>query len=245
MLAAAAVLASFGWRSLWLAMSLLAIGCMALVAFSVPARARRASVGVLRLSSESLAHPATLLLALVFAGYVAQWAAFMTWLPTFVVEERGGSRGVAALLTALWVGANVPGVLAGGWLMGHGARRSRLILAASGLQALAAAGAFLDLLPDEGRYASCLAFSFCGGLIPAAVFSGVAALARSPQHVATTNGIVMQTSQLAQFGSPIGLAWLAGLVGWSGSLPLMLAFAACAAAGALAIARVERSRIPA
>jgi DHA1 family inner membrane transport protein len=245
MLAAALVLASFGWRSLWVAIAVLTIACIGIVLATVPASASRASVGVLRLAFESLAHPATLLLSLVFAGYVAQWAAFMTWLPTFVVEERGGSRALAALLTALWVGVNVPGVLAGGWLMGHGARRSNLILAASGLQALAATGAFLDLLPDAGRYASCLAFAFCGGLIPAAVFSGVAALARSPQHVATTNGIVMQTSQLAQFGSPIAVAWLAGRLGWSASLPLMLAFAACAAAGAIAIARGERSRIAA
>jgi fucose permease len=245
MLVASLAPASLGWRSLWFAMSALALACIVIVLLNVPASATRASVGVLRLAIESLAHPTTLLLSLVFAGYVAQWAAFMTWLPTFVVEERGGSRALAALLTAVWVGVNVPGVLAGGWLMGHGARRSQLILAASGLQALASAGAFLDLLPDWGRYASCLAFAFCGGLIPAAVFSGVAALARSPQHMATTNGIVMQTSQLVQFGSPIAVAWIAGRLGWSASLPLMLAFAACAAAGALAIARVERSRIAA
>jgi len=243
MLAASLVLASFGWRSLWIAMSALAIACIAIVLLTVPASAARASVGVRRLAFESLAHPATLLLSLVFAGYVAQWAAFMTWLPTFVVDERGGSGALAALLTALWVGVNVPGVLAGGWLMGHGARRSSLIFAASGLQALASAGAFLDLFPDWGRYMSCLAFSFCGGLIPAAVFSGVAALARSPQHVATTNGVVMQAAQLAQFASPIAVAWLAARLGWSASLPLMLAFAACAAAGAIAIARIERSRM--
>lgn len=245
MLAAALLLASLGWRSLWVAIAVLTIACIATVLLTVPPSATRASAGVLRLSVESLAHPAALLLSLVFAGYVAQWAAFMTWLPTFVVEERGGSRALAALLTALWVAVNVPGVLAGGWLMGRGARRSSLVLAGSILQAFASAGAFLELLPDWGRYASCLAFAFCGGLIPAAVFSGVAALARTPQHVATTNGIVMQTSQLAQFGSPIAVAWLAGRLGWSASLPLMLAFAACAAAGALVIARIERSRITA
>jgi sugar phosphate permease len=214
-----------------------------LLARTVPPSAARASVGLRHLALESLAHPATLLLSFVFAGYVAQWAAFMTWLPTFVVEERGGTRPLAALLTALWVGANIPGVLAGGWLLGHGARRSRLIVAASALQALASAGAFLDVLPDGGRYASCLAFSLCGGLIPAAVFSGVAALARSPQHVATTNGIVMQTSQLVQFFSPIAVAWFAARLGWSASLPVMLAFAACATAGAIAIGRIERSKI--
>ena len=243
MLAASIALTGFGWRSLWVALSTLALLCLALLWLTVPPRAAHASVGLLRLAAESLAHPASLLLALVFAGYVAQWAAFMTWLPTFVVEERGGSGALAALLTALWVGINVPGVLAGGWLMANGARRSHMIVVASSVQALATAGAFLDLLPDWGRYASCLAFSFCGGLIPAAVFSGVAALARSAQHVGTTNGIVMQVSQLAQFFSPIAVAWLAGRLGWGASLPLMLAFAACAATGGIAVARIERSRM--
>jgi len=100
------------------------------------------------------------------------------------------------------------------------------------------------VLPDWGRYASCLAFSFFGGVIPTAVFSGVAALARSPQHIGTANGMVMQASQLTQFVSPIAIAWLAARLGWGASLPVMLGFAACAAAGGVAIARIERSRMP-
>jgi cyanate permease len=167
----------------------------------------------------------------------------MTWLPTFVVGERGGSVTLGALLTAVWVGINVPGVLAGGWLMARGASRSRMIVLASLVQAAASAGAFLDWLPDAWRYASCLAFSFFGGVIPTAVFSGVAALARSPQHIGTTNGMVMQVSQLTQFASPILIAWIAAQLGWGASLPAMLAFAGCAALGGLGIARLERSRM--
>jgi hypothetical protein len=75
------------------------------------------------------------------------------------------------------------------------------------------------------------------------VFSGVAALARSPQHVGTASGMVMQASQLTQFASPILVAWIAVRLGWGASLPVMLGFAACAAAGGLAIARSERSRM--
>ncbi|MBI2755032.1 MAG: MFS transporter [Betaproteobacteria bacterium] len=245
MLAASAALAAFDWRSLWILMSVLAVGCFGFVARSVPSRASQGAVGMLRLGAESLAHPASLLLCLSFAGYVAQWAAFMTWLPTFVIVDRGGSATVGALLTALWVGINVPGVLAGGWLMARGARRSRMIVLASGLQALAATGAFLDVLPDWGRYLSCLAFSFFGGVIPTVVFSGVAALARTPQHIGTTNGMVMQASQLTQFVSPIVVAWIATRFGWGASLSVMLAFAACAAVGGLAIARIERAKMAA
>jgi len=243
MLAASLALVLFDWRSLWLAIAAGAIASFALLAHFVPARATGGSVGIRRLGVESLTHRASLLLCLVFAGYVAQWAAFMTWLPTFVVSERGGSALLGALLTAFWVAINVPGVLLGGWLMSHGAKRSRIIVLASGIQALAATGAFLDVFPDWGRFASCLAFSLIGGVIPAAVFSGVAALARSSQHIGTTNGMVMQASPHAQFASPIIVAGIAARLGWGASLPVMLGFAACAAAGGVAIARIERSKM--
>lgn len=243
MLAASAALAAFDWRSLWLALAALTVASLVLLARFVPPRGSGGAVGLLRLGAESLTHPASLFLCLAFAGYVAQWAAFMTWLPTFVVGERGASAFLGALLTALWVAINVPGVLLGGWLMARGARRSRIIILASGIQALAGVVAFLDVAPDWGRYASCLAFSFFGGVIPAAVFSGVAALARSPQHIGTTNGMVMQASQLAQFAAPLVVAWIAARLGWEASLPAMLAFAACAACGGFAVARIERSRI--
>ena len=243
MLAASVALAAFDWRSLWISLSGVALVCFAFVARTVPPRAAHGAVGLLRLGLESLTHPASLLLCLSFAGYVAQWAAFITWLPTFVIGERSGSPLQGALLTALWVGINVPGILLGGWLMAHGARRSRMIMLASAIQALATAGAFLEVLPDWGRYASCLAFSFFGGVIPTAVFSGVAALARTPQHIGTTNGMVMQASQLTQFISPIVVAWVAARFGWGASLPAMLVFAASAAAGGFAIGRLERARI--
>jgi len=240
MLAASAALVLSGWRELWLTLAAAAAACFLLLARTVPAPRPHAPVALARLALESLAHPATLFLCLVFAGYTAQWAVFLTWLPTFVVGERGGSAGLGSLLTALWVGINVPGVLLGGWLIVRGARRSRVIAAASIVQALAGAGALLELLPDAGRYASCLAFSFFGGVIPAAVFSGVAALARSPQHIGTANGMAMQLSQLSQFLSPIAVAWLVTRAGWSASLPVMLACAALAFGGACGIALQER-----
>ena len=244
MLVAAVALALYDWRSLWVAISAAAALCYVLVAQSVPPRASPGGVGLLRLGAESLTHPATLLLCVAFAGYVAQWSAFFTWLPTFVVGERGGSTMQGALLTAAWVAINVPGVLAGGWLMARGAPRSRMIVLGSAIQALAAAGAFLDVLPDWGRYASCLAFSFFGGVIPAAVFSGVAGFARSSQHIGTVSGMVMQTAQLSQFVSPILVAWLATRFGgWHAALWVMLAFAASAALCGFALTRIERDKI--
>jgi cyanate permease len=164
----------------------------------------------------------------------------MIWLPTFLVEERGASAGLASLLTAFMVLVNVPGNLAGGWLLARGVRRGPLILAACAVMVVTDIGMLSSLLPDGLRYASCLLFSMCVGVIPACIFSGVVVHAKTPQHVGTTNGMVMQTSQAGQFFGPILLAWLAThFGGWGASLWAMLAFAACAAACGYAVLRIE------
>ena len=70
-----------------------------------------------------------------------------------------------------------------------------------------------DGLPDAARYALVLVFSCCVGVIPASVLSGVAVHARTPSHIGTTNGMVMQMAQIGQSIGPILLAWLASHYG--------------------------------
>jgi MFS family permease len=238
-LVAPLVLASFGWRGWWVAMSLVAALAFVLLARHAPAT-RYGAVSSLKLALESLAQPASVALALLFAFYVAQWTSVMIWLPTFLVEERGASAGLASLLTAFMVLVNVPGNLAGGWLLARGVRRGPLILSACAVMVVTDIGMLSSLLPDGLRYASCLLFSLCVGVIPACIFSGVVVHAKTPQHVGTTNGMVMQTSQAGQFFGPILLAWLAThFGGWGASLWAMLAFAACAAACGYAVLHIE------
>jgi len=243
LLAAPLALAAAGWRGLWAVLALAALAGAVLVARVVPV-ARYGGVTSLRLAVESLRSPGGIALALLFACYVAQWSSVMIWLPTFLVDERGASAGTAALLTALMVLANVPGNLAGGWLLARGVARGSLIAAASAVGALCAAGMLAALLPDAARFALVLAFSAVVGVIPAATFSGVPRHARSPSHIGTTNGMVMQTSQAGQFLGPILLAWLASRAGagWGATLTAMLAFAAGAALCGLCIAAIERRR---
>jgi len=238
-LVAPLVLASFGWRGWWVAMSAVAALVFVLLARHAPTT-RYGGVSSLKLALESLAQPASVALALLFAFYVAQWTSVMIWLPTFLVEERGASAGLASLLTAFMVLVNVPGNLAGGWLLARGVRRGPLILAACAVMVVTDIGMLSSLLPDGLRYASCLLFSMCVGVIPACIFSGVVVHAKTPQHVGTTNGMVMQTSQAGQFFGPILLAWLAThFGGWGASLWAMLAFAAGAAACGYAVLRIE------
>jgi cyanate permease len=205
-----------------------------------------AGVGTLRLARESLVQRGSWMLSILFFFYVAQWTSVMVWLPTFVVDERGGSAGTAAFLGALMVAANVPGNLVGGWLLSHGVKRGLIVIVASAISAACFAGMLGDALPDYARYALVLVFSCCAGAIPAAVLSGVPVHARSAGHIATTNGMVMQAAQIGQSIGPILLAWLASRYGgWSATLGTMLAFTAGAAACGVAVARIERDKIKA
>lgn len=236
------ILVAWGWRGLWVLVSIAAALCFVLVARHAPAP-RYGGVSSMKLALESLAQPASVALALLFAFYVAQWTSVMIWLPTFLVDERGAAPAVASLLTALMVLVNVPGNLGGGWLLARGVRRGPLILAASAVMMVTDAAMLTSALPDGLRYFACLVFSMCAGVIPACIFSGVVVHAKTPQHVGTTNGMVMQTSQAGQFFGPIVLAWLAThFGGWGATMWAMLAFAAGGALCGYAVLRIEARR---
>jgi len=243
MLLAPPILAAWGWRGLWVALALAAAASFLLVARHAPAP-RHGGVGSVKLALESLAQPASVALALLFACYVAQWTSVMIWLPTFLVDERGAAPGLASLLTALMVLVNVPGNIGGGWLLAHGVRRGPLVLAACAIMAACDGAMLSGALPDTLRYAACLAFSMCAGVIPACIFSGVIVHAKTPQHVGTNNGMVMQTSQAGQFFGPLLLAWLASSFGgWGATLWAMLGFAACGALCGFALLRIEKVKM--
>jgi len=236
------VIGAWGWRGLWVTLSVVAALCFLLAARHAPTP-NYGGVRSLKLALESLAQPASVALALLFAFYVAQWTSVMIWLPTFLVEERGATAGVASLLTALMVLVNVPGNLGGGWLLAHGMRRGRLILAAAAIMLVTDIAMLSSALPDALRFLAVLTFSCCAGVIPACIFTGVVVHAKTPQHVGTTNGMVMQTSQAGEFFGPIVLAWLAShFGGWGASLWAMLAFAACGALCGYAVLRIEARR---
>jgi len=240
LVAAPIALATMGWRSLWLGIAIYTAFVAFLLARVVPAPRFGGGIGSLRLVAESIARPGSIALCLVFFFYVAQWTSLMIWLPTFLVDERGASPANASLLTALFVAMNVPGNLAGGWVLKRGMARWQVIALASAAMALTATCALSAPLPDPLRLASVLVFSLFGGMIPAAVLAGGPVHARSPQHIGTTQGMIMQGAQLGQFFGPLLVALAAqGFGGWSASLGVMLSFAALAALAGLVVGRFE------
>ena len=229
----------WGWRGLWLFFSLVALLAAVALARLAPL-SRYGQVASMRLVAESLARPANIAMASLFAFYVAQWTSIMIWLPTFLIDEHRLTSEAAALATALYVLVNAPGNLTGGWLLARGVPRGRLIVTGAVIAALCEVGMLAGALPPGVRYALVLAFSFSAGVIPASIFSGLPLHAKTAQHIGTGNGMVMQASQVGQFLGPLALAWIATRFGgWGASLWALLAFATGAVACGVAIGVIE------
>ena len=238
LLAAPLFIAAWSWRALWLALAAAAVLAAVVFARTVPETAL-SRLGSMRLVVESLAQRGNIAMALLFAFYVAQWTSVMVWLPTFLAEH-GASTAAASAATALMVLVNAPGNLTGGWLLSRRVPRGVLVIGASAIAALCEIGMLSSAVPEVGRYALVLVFSLSTGVIPASIFAGLPVHARSPQHIATGNGMVLQFSNIGQFLGPLAIAWIASRFGgWEATLWAMLAFAAAGAACGAALTAIE------
>ena len=241
LIAAPWLIGAWGWQGLWVALALVAGAAAVLFARVVPST-QYGEIRSFRLFAETLASKGNLVMAALFLCYVAQWNSVMLWLPTFLADEHAVSASTAALATALMVLVNAPGNVLGGWLLSRGVRRGRLIIAGALIAGVCEAGMLSTGLPGALRYSLVLAFSLIAGVIPSSIFAGLPVHARTPQHIATANGLVVQASQVGQFVGPLALAWIASRFGgWGASLWLMMAFAAVAVVCGALVGRIERS----
>ena len=233
-----------GWRALWwLVLSILAVSFVAILA----QRRHYSAVGVRRHEGMAdirgaLLQPVPWLLTLAFAAYALQFFAVVIWLPTFLQEQRQFTAGTIALLTALVIAVNVPGILAGGALLHRRINRGRLIAAASLVMGLAGFGIFSEALPDGLRYLCCLILTGVGGMIPVAVLSSSVVLAAKPQQIGTLQGLYLQGSNLGQFaGIPLIAAIVAASGGrWHSALIVTASASAAAIVLGLLVARSGR-----
>jgi MFS family permease len=167
-----------------------------------------------------------LLLAFIFATYTLQWLTVMGFLPTLLIVDFGIGKGMASVFTAFMVAMNIPGNLAGGWLMHKGLGREKLICTAILIMGISSFVIYFSAMPFWIRYGGCLAFSGFGGLLPASVLSGAPVHAPAPDQIGTTNGLIMQGGQLGQLMGPPVLALLVSHTGTWQSAPFLLIFTA-------------------
>lgn len=219
LLASPPIIAAIGWRGLWWSVVGLSLAMLALMLLFVRARPSsqgRRTTSFLRDIALTISRPGPNILMGCFLTYTAQWTAVMAWLPTFIVEQREASLGVASLMTALVVMMNIGGNWLGSVLLHRGVPRWALISAGTLAMGLTALAFFPEGLPDAVRYGLCLAFSLLGGMQPASLTSGAPAHAPSPDQLGTTNGYWMQGSQLGQLlGAPAVAAVVTISGGWA------------------------------
>jgi hypothetical protein len=189
----------------------------------------------------TLAAPGPWAVALAFGAYSAQWLAVIGFLPTLATAgAMQQSAAVAAPLTALVAAANIVGNVAGGRFLQSGFGAPRLLAAGFACMALAGVLTFADLgQPAALRWAAVLAFSGCGGLIPATLFSTALRLAPGTACQASTVGWMQQGSALGQFAGPPAVAALAAAVGgWQWSWLVLAGASLLGGAATLWIARL-------
>ena len=230
-LASPFLLGSIGWRGLWLAIVLLTFACaIALWRCRNSYRAAPAAAPTLSSTLRALRQSGPWWLALGFACYSLMYYAVAVWLPTFLMQERGASIALAASLTALLIGCNVGGNLAGGWLMHRAAPRGHVISLAFLVMAACACGIFSAALPDGLRFSLCALFMLVGGMIPASMLSGGPMYAREASQISSIQGLIVQVAQIGPFaGPPLVAAVVSAAGNWEAALGVLLAAAACGA----------------
>src|SRR6185503_1477186 len=109
---------------------------------------------------------------------------------------------------------NIAGNLAAGWLLQRGLPRGLIIAGAAIAMALCAAGIFVDGVPDLWRLVLAGVYSAVIGVVPGALFTGLAVHSPRPELVGASTGLLLQGSNLGGLiGPPIAAALVAS-GGW-------------------------------
>ena len=246
LLAGGVLIASIGWRGLWIAISLVLGAMLVLLTWAAPKQrltttSRPAESGrILR----TLRTPGAVMLALVFGSYSGQYLALTSFVPLILVETGGWTLPWAATAGAVVMLANVAGNVMSGLLLDRNVRRATLILVAAVAMAAGAILTMSDELPVAVRIAGAIGFSGFGGMIPGALFAGVSRHAPTPAHISTVNGLMLQGVAIGQFIGPALATLLVGLGhgDWSWSLWYLLPMAGATAVAGYILGRIEHTR---
>lgn len=211
-----------GWQTLWIA-SLALAALLAAWTFTMMRRGprgttRRGDAAPATTQPWSRAQWAALLLTgATFMTWTAQYLAYMTWLPLYLVEVQG--LDVESAIGGYLIPVVVVGLfnLITGVLLQRGFKPQRLLLGAIVVQALV-----WWLLPMTGGgavgIASLVIYGATAGIVPTCLFALTAHLVTGTGETARAFGVSMTGRNLGVLGGPLLLAmaveasggWLAG-----------------------------------
>ncbi|MNX31303.1 putative sulfoacetate transporter SauU [compost metagenome] len=200
--------AAVGWRNALLVYALLSVSLMlawavlgrdhatmsAAGAESAPSSVRYADVWKMK---------ETWIIALSFAGPLALYLAFNTWLPKYYMEAFGMSKATASQFTGLFNLVGIPSAIVAGILTKHFGLRRPFIIGAGVVMGFAAFGMFLSPNP--------VLITVAAILLGASLFTYVSPLfttpmelkGMTPQHVSLMMGTVFSFAYLFSSLSPV------------------------------------------
>jgi cyanate permease len=232
-----------GWRGASVADACLAAGVLLVVLRWVPSAAAvrgRASVGGLLGAFRS---PSVVIITAVFGLYAAQYLAVVGLLPAALVEGAGLSVAAAGLVGAGVFLVNAPANLLGAYLLHRGAPLRWVITAGCAGMAVTVWGVLDPALPLILRIASAIAFSFIAGLVPSALFAGLAAVSAGTDSAGAAIGLVTQGSAVGQLlGPPLVVAVGTAVGPGAAQSAVLVCLAGLVAVGAMVLPRGERIR---
>ncbi len=232
MLISAVVLPDASWRAGWLVAAAAAGLMLVLLRWKAAPRTELDPVPAARRPVLSeMAEVATsggpVAIAVCFGAYACCWYAVIGFLPTLQIERLGFATSTAAIVTAAVAMANVFGNLLSGWLLHRGVSRLAVIGVATGSMAFAAAGIFVDGVPDLLRLALAGLYSAVIGVVPGALFTAIPLHAPRAGLAGASTGLLMQGSNTGGLLGPPITGALVAAGGWP--------YAAWLTSGALAI----------
>lgn len=201
--------AALGWRNALLVYALMSVALM--LAWAVLGRDQVAEPA----GAPGAAAPATVryadvwrmketwIIALAFAGPLALYLAFNTWLPKYYMEAFGMTKAAAAQFTGLFNLVGIPSAIIAGILTKQLGLRRPFIIGAGVVMGFAAFGMFLSANP--------LVITVAAVFLGMAMFTYVSPLfttpmelkGMTPQHVSLMMGTVFSVAYLLSSLSPV------------------------------------------
>jgi cyanate permease len=231
-----------GWRGASVADACLAAVVLLVVLRWVPSAAarRRASVGGLLGAFRSRS---VVIITVVFGLYSAQYLAVVGLLPAALVGDHGLTVATAGLVGAVVFLVNAPGNLLGAYLLHRGVPLRWVIPAGCAGMAVSVWGVLDPAFPVTVRVAAAIAFSAVAGLVPSALFAGLAVVSAGTDSAGAAIGLVTQGSSVGQLlGPPLVVAVGAAAGAGAAQSAVLVGLAGLVAVGAVALPRAGRIR---
>ncbi len=233
------------WHLLWLVDGALAIivaaGVAAKVRTDKSASVKRTPVGKREIVSVLRSKPSRWL-ALAFGFYTLQFFAFISFLPSFLMQRAGLTLTQAGIAAAIIVAANVIGNFGAGICLQRGVRASALM--AGTFLSLSVLGAivFWSATPAKALLPLCFVFSAIAGILPSVCLAKAPGATPSPELAPLGLGLLIQGNYLGQVLGPLLLGMLMGSFGWA-SASMQIVFAGVMGMGiAYAYGRTQTSQ---